>query len=571
MDHLNNQMSRLKPGQIVQGKIVKIFPNHKAQVKLSSASMIAQLEASLTIAARYHFQVKSTDRIIHLKVLGQQLKKENEINARTLLQQFGFRDSRNNIALLKGLIDKSIPFEKKDIANALQLLEGLKNKKTAIPLLQQIIANKLPVTPSVLQALDSLQTSTLSQQIQSMLAVASRETNEHRIIRLLEGLNIRPLNPNGLLVSEIIKQAKNSNRQLFSLLQFSGAINPKLDFSIWKSGWNKLKPGASQQPFPLKLPSALQGMEQINRQKTYLSDLAKESLQLWENKFLEAVTQNAGLSEKEFRRMKQQMTQLFSPVLNSSQAQLIKKMLNHPADLERFFNVLRMLSNSSTYTNADKLLNQLKAENNFLQASPKEQFLMQLSHWLTRSGIDYENRLANNRLQAETSLKGLLLHLISTGNGRVRDQAGQFLQYINGLQLNSVHESNGFLHINLQIPGEKLGLLKDIDLEFESKKTESGEINPEHCRILFYLHLNNLDETVIDMKIQKRTINVTVYNEAENPENIFDGLKNMLKKGLEELNYQLSSVQYRKLQKLESTAESIHTVQLTSKGVDYRI
>src|SRR5690625_4282896 len=95
-------MNRLKPGQIVQGKIVKIFPDNKAQITLGSRSMVAQLEASLTIGERYHFQVKSMDRLLHLQVLGKPLKKENEINVKILLQQLGFKETKNNIDLKIG-------------------------------------------------------------------------------------------------------------------------------------------------------------------------------------------------------------------------------------------------------------------------------------------------------------------------------------------------------------------------------------------------------------------------------------------------------------------------------------
>ncbi|MFA1818587.1 hypothetical protein ACDX78_00070 [Virgibacillus oceani] len=570
LTHLNNQMSRLKPGQIMQGKIIKIFPDNKAQITLGSTSMIAQLEASLTIGARYHFQVKSTDRLLHLQVLGERLKNGNEMNAKTLLQQLGFSESKSNILLIKGLLDKSIPLEKTDIANALQLLNDSKNKKATMPLLQQMIVHKLPVTPSVLQAIHSIQTSNLTQQIQSMLAAAEKGSDNTKLIRLLEGLNTRPAAQNELMTAEIMKQAKNNNQQLFSLLQFSGAISQNLDFSTWKSTWNKHASGSTQQPFSIKLPSALQGMEQITQQKNETSAFARETMQLWGNKLSEAITKHTGLAEREFKNIKQQLTPFYS-LLNTAQQSFLKNLNNNSADLERLFNVLTMLSSNSSYTNADRLLNQINAGNNILQASSKEQFLMHLKQWLTTSGMDYENQLVHNRLQPEASLKGMLLQLLASGNGRAQEQAGQFVQYMNGLQLNSLHETNGFLHISMQIPGEKLGLLKDISLEFESRKTDSGEINPEHCRILFYLHLENLHETVVDMNIQKRAVTVTVYNNTENPGDLFDGLKNKLKKGLEDLNYQLSNVQYRELQKLESPVENKNITQHISQGVDYRI
>src|SRR5690625_2331938 len=569
LSHLNNQMNSLKPGQIMQGKINKIFPGNKAQVKLGATSMVAQLEVSLTIGARYHFQVRSTDRLLHLKVIGEQLKKESDINAKSLLHQLGFKNSKSNIALMKSLIDKSIPFEKSDITNGLHLLENSKNKKAAIQLLQQMITHKFPVTSSVFQAMHSVQTSDLSQQIHSMLAALEKEEVGRNLIRLLEGMGTRPAAQNELLTAEIVKQTKNNNQQLFLLLQFSHAISQNMGFSTWKSAWSKTNSDTGQHPYSVKLPAAVRGMEQINENKTALSTIAADTMKVWGDNITEAITQITALAKKDFEIIKQQLTK-FSSLLNSAQQSFFKNQQNQPADLDKLFNVLTVLSNDRTYTNTDWLLNRINTGNNYLQSSPKEQFLAHLKQWLVSSGMDYENHLLHNRSQPDTTLKGLLLQLFTSGKGRVKEQAGQFLQNINGLQLNSIHETNGFLHVSLQMPGNKLGLLKDIDIEFESRKTASGEINPEHCRILFYLHLKNLHDTIIDMNIQKRAVTIMVYNNTENPAEIYGGFKNILKKGLEVLNYQLSSVQFLDLHKLEKPAEN-NVGQHITQGVDYRI
>lgn len=43
-----------------------------------------------------------------------------------------------------------------------------------------------------------------------------------------------------------------------------------------------------------------------------------------------------------------------------------------------------------------------------------------------------------------------------------------------------------FIQASMQIPGGKLATNNDLYIEFESKKTEEGQINPDYCRILFY-------------------------------------------------------------------------------------
>ena len=48
-----------KPGQILNGKILKLFPNSVATLQVGSQKVVAQLEASLEANEKYWFQVQS--------------------------------------------------------------------------------------------------------------------------------------------------------------------------------------------------------------------------------------------------------------------------------------------------------------------------------------------------------------------------------------------------------------------------------------------------------------------------------------------------------------------------------
>src|SRR5699024_9386571 len=101
---------------------------------------------------------------------------------------------------------------------------------------------------------------------------------------------------------------------------------------------------------------------------------------------------------------------------------------------------------------------------------------------------------------------------------------------------------------SLQIPGEKLALNSDLHLDIEGEKTENGMVNPNHCRILFYLDLKNLKETIIDMHIQKRTVAVTIINDEENLQVESHYLQPMLKDCLVTIEYNLTKVTIKPLQ-----------------------
>lgn len=70
--------SPLRNGQIIQGKVMKLFPNQRAEIQIGGQKVIAKLDASLTLHRSYHFQVQIKGGIIYLHVLAEQQKKTNE-------------------------------------------------------------------------------------------------------------------------------------------------------------------------------------------------------------------------------------------------------------------------------------------------------------------------------------------------------------------------------------------------------------------------------------------------------------------------------------------------------------
>src|SRR5699024_167865 len=171
------------------------------------------------------------------------------------------------------------------------------------------------------------------------------------------------------------------------------------------------------------------------------------------------------------------------------------------------------------------------------------------------------------------TMKSLLLQLIRQYDQKTQETSARLLHIINGLQLESVYESNHLIYARLQLPGEKLGLRADPELEFQGKKSENGMIDPEHCRILFYLDLAYLKETIIDMHIQKRTVSITILNDRTDLKQQTASLQPLLKQGLEKLDYHLSAVTfkpYRQEHRLPRfSAREKGTV--VHQGVDYRI
>ncbi len=112
----------------------------------------------------------------------------------------------------------------------------------------------------------------------------------------------------------------------------------------------------------------------------------------------------------------------------------------------------------------------------------------------------------------------------------------------------------------------------DATLQWNGRMKDDGKIDANFARILFYLQMESMKETVIDMQVQNRVVTVTVFNENFDIIPLAEPLKAALKIGLAEKEYQLSGVFIKQFEKAKP--EKISTVveqQEGHSGVDYRI
>ncbi|QGS68641.1 hypothetical protein CV093_09545 [Oceanobacillus sp. 143] len=156
---------KLRTGQIVEGKILQLYPNNKAQILLGMQKMTAQLEANLLVGEKYHFQVQSTGNVIPLKVIGKPLTSHTKTNADRLLKHLGLKTTKANIALVEQLLDRNITFNKTQLIDAIQLLDRKKGNAQTQNVLTEMISRKLPINQYIFEA---LQTADSTTQIESM-------------------------------------------------------------------------------------------------------------------------------------------------------------------------------------------------------------------------------------------------------------------------------------------------------------------------------------------------------------------------------------------------------------------
>lgn len=568
---LQTQQS-LRPGQIIQGKILKIFPENKAQIQLGGQKMIAKLEAALSIGNTYHFQVQSSDEMIYLKVLSEYIKTQSTLSLFPLMNELNVKPNKTNSAFIQALVQGNIPFDKSQLKEALQILEQSKDKGTAKQTLIEMIGRRLPITDNVFRAVSIKNSSQFSSQMNELLQQLKVTNNQTELLTRLEQMVARPTNVSASLTNQLNVQNEQNKQQIFQVVKGLGMLHQQIDFKGWVSEWQQVGQALKENqqnvrlPFSLNATEAVQVMEQLRSNQFGLLNQSQQFMQAWKSTLNQPV-----LAQHEFMQMKEQLNQHILPLLPVEQAKFIRGLSNNQVQLSSIMNLLESLHNPSTYKEIDALLKVFHFDKFFLSKAPNEQFMLQLQQVLTYTGLDYEQQIVQ-KSPDQQSLKAMLLQFIQQSDGIVQEKAGQLLHFINGMQLNSINESESMIQASLQIPAEKLGLINDMELEFESRKTEDGKVNPDYCRILFYLDLNEVKQTIIDMHIQKRSVSVTIYNDIQELKRQTVQLLPVLKQGLEALDYKLTSVDFKPLQELERPAKKTTGKAYSSyQGVDYRI
>lgn len=128
------------------------------------------------------------------------------------------------------------------------------------------------------------------------------------------------------------------------------------------------------------------------------------------------------------------------------------------------------------------------------------------------------------------------------------------------------NDSNQFLQQQITFQTQNFG---NFSLRMSGRK-KNGKIDPAFCRLLFSLDPNNLNEVVIDVKVQNRILSIVIFNETEGIESLVHEFKSTLQTNLESLGYQLSSV---KIGKPTTSDEQIRQIDLTifRERVDIKI
>ncbi|MED3874728.1 hypothetical protein [Lysinibacillus capsici] len=610
-----NQPLALKQGQVFHGTIKQLYPDQMAEIQVGNQKFIAKLEVPLKAGDAHFFQVTGTNPQTELKIvtgpMAQASTPSQQINQ--LLESMNLPKSAEMQQLLGHFMKAHLPISKEQMLQAEMWLKALPegiSKVDALQTIQKMIELKMPMINDVFQALMSGQKTSgmtaimdnfaqllakdttlseslrqnLMQQVQAIAKPFEVETGSAVLARLLQSLTnsattmnekmqaLSMLKESGILPQQAILQnwSKMNEAKAFQPIQQAGQVIQTIlatkpenarqlveQLKSWTESQNLLTNEQKQQ-----INQLVDRFNQLPVSKQTLDVFAKQM----QDQLLKAFTQNTA------DRLFTQDAHTLS--MKDHLLSLIKQEANSPSQNEALMRNLVKNSINSSQPFIQQVVTQAEAlVQNSMDSKAMEHALKTV---LKNLGISYEATLGNKSADLHMiahQLKPQLHTLLQETNipPQMKEAAEMLMTRMNGMQLSS--GENGHQHqLIMQVPLEFFGKKMDATLQWNGRMKDNGKIDANYARVLFYLQMASMQETVIDMQVQNRVVTVTVFNENSEIQSLAEPLKAALKIGLAEKNYQLSGVFIKQFDKGQTEKVGPVVEQREEQsGVDIRV
>lgn len=499
LDPIHHKAVSLTPDQVFNGKITKLYPGQLASLQLGGLTLTAKLEAALTAGKRYWFQVQPGEGIPVLKVLEMQGEHRNSGNGEQALRQLGMSNTKVNEMLVSHLAKEEVPFFRDQVKNGAQTLKelGMANER-GFSTVQALIERNLPITPNTFLAMQSvIDGKGLSIQLEEIYGVLQRESAKQPALQQLYDM-----------VHKIRSEA---------------TIN--LD-----------------RPYVVEaLNSFLSEGDQSPKSKYWQNELVKLG-----------VIKNNTSSQQLLAQLKEMVTVANEKQLRTLWPTISKEeiiSLINQGKINRLFS--SVVLGTGAKQNLQPLLSFFSKDHEFSYNNDNT-LLKQLTSIIKLVGYQYERDVSNFFQQQNNSSEKLLLQLKSSLieahkldlPSSLSQKVESILHRITGQQLLLSNQEGPITNYAVMVPLRLLGTPTDLTIQWQGRKNERGKLDPNHCRILFYINLHHLKETIVDVQIQNRIVSLHVINEHEKPGTLINALRPTLKNALFDLNYHLSSVKW---------------------------
>lgn len=602
----------LREGQVFHGSIKQLFPNQVAEVQVGANKLVAKLETPLKAGDSHYFQVTSTKGQVELKVVTGPMTQASPAQQMTqLMDSMNLPKTTEMRQVMTHFLKHHLPMSKEQLVHAeawMKAMPDRENKAVALQAMTRMIDLKMPFTNDVFQALiHGSKPFGLSANVANLMQQLMQDTHLNSTIKsnLINQIELiqKPLaeQVGGNLLANATNALLDTNAsmanklQILSLLKQSNVVNANATLSNWHSSATNFNTTmqANYGQFVAQIANsgasnvaqASQHLLNTIAQDNTLSSEQKQQLQSTITRFIQ-LDQSQNSIQTFAKQIGEQLikiqanNQLTRPSMlneqNIAPKDQLLSLLRPEAQIQQ--HALTQLAQTASQSQVPFLQAMVADAESLVQSNMDSRQIEQAMKSVLRSlGLNYEPLLASSKAdQLDTisqSLKPQLLNLLQDGQlpTPIRDAAETLLARVNGMQLLST--DNGHQHqIVMQVPLDFLGKRMDATLHWNGRMKDDGKIDSNFARVLFYLQMESIEETVIDMQVQNRIVSITVFNENDNLQPLATALNVMLANGLEEKGYQLSGVQIKSFeQQTTSSTKVANGDEKPHSGVDIRI
>ncbi|WP_026683989.1 hypothetical protein [Heyndrickxia coagulans] len=198
----------------------------------------------------------------------------------------------------------------------------------------------------------------------------------------------------------------------------------------------------------------------------------------------------------------------------------------------------------------------------------------QIKEKIQKMGLFYEAGLLHEDKAADKDglpLKALLVDLLQKGGGTkaARDAADEIVQKLNGQQLLAL-PGGVVQHIWMEIPLSFAHFQTNAVVQWSGRRKNGGKIDSNYCKIIFYLNLQFMKETLVEMNVQNRIVSIRISSLKKGLQEAVKPFLPALKEGLSKTGYTLSDVRFGEFQP-DAVRATLSRPEVSGKGVDLRI
>ncbi len=571
----------LNPGQIVSAKVIKLHPNQTAEVMIGGQKVIAQLETALTVNERYWLQVLPGDGAPRLKLLPGAETQKGMGAEEVLLNKLALASAKTNIDMVSFLVKEQLPITKEGLSAIAEWLGGSRPSQNQLEAIKQALSRQLPVSVRVL---DSLMAAQGGKPIQALLT---------ELVDLLDQPGVstsgKALLHMAADLSASLKMKQGEESLSFLVKEWLGSQDGKR-----AEGARHLLEAAGALPKGLKEAGLLQRIlvssEQAGRPAGSLEDLLKAfaarlqgNMHISSNESGEGMegaktAQNASMLNSDAdndpagrpasaalqpeRTAEAWKSQLFSALAGrdmkpAEAIQLLRILHPQMPDPEKVSESIKLLTESDPEGQGEKSMDArqvLLGEISAKSAAAAGDGLLQsrLTHILKSLGYSHDHAVFSflsggddSGLKNESLKMMLLQFLKEVPPIQHKEAAEQLLNKLTGHQL-LAQETGPLQQYIFQLPVPLWNRTAEMTMQWSGRKLADGRIDPAYCRVIFYLDLDHLKETIVDVQVQNRIVQIKVFNGDSRIREWAAPFTDGLKKGLEELDYRLSSIVFEK-------------------------